>query len=82
MSIKDRNASTACASLMANLRSATVQKYMVSVKEATEIQSTTTIGTKLLKTISYHGSVSTLTPLYQSQRSTMRMSVLEFSHPT
>ncbi|KAL5548582.1 hypothetical protein UlMin_003813 [Ulmus minor] len=33
MSVKDRNDSTACGSLMAGLRSATVLKYMISVKE-------------------------------------------------
>ncbi|KAL5547049.1 hypothetical protein UlMin_006736 [Ulmus minor] len=33
MSVKDRNDSTACGALMAGLRSATVLKYMVSIKE-------------------------------------------------
>ncbi|KAL5555515.1 hypothetical protein UlMin_037751 [Ulmus minor] len=33
MSVKDRNDSTACGALMAGLRSATVRKYMVSIKE-------------------------------------------------
>ncbi|KAL5564639.1 hypothetical protein UlMin_027803 [Ulmus minor] len=33
MSVKDRNDSTACGALMARLRSATVLKYMVSIKE-------------------------------------------------
>ncbi|KAL5539242.1 hypothetical protein UlMin_045287 [Ulmus minor] len=33
MSVKDRNDSTACGALMARLRSATVLKYMISVKE-------------------------------------------------
>ncbi|KAL5576413.1 hypothetical protein UlMin_018112 [Ulmus minor] len=33
MSVKDRNDSTACGALMAGLRSATVLKYMISIKE-------------------------------------------------
>ncbi|KAL5574245.1 hypothetical protein UlMin_023842 [Ulmus minor] len=33
MSVKDRNDSTTCGALMAGLRSATVLKYMVSIKE-------------------------------------------------
>ncbi|KAL5544796.1 hypothetical protein UlMin_008580 [Ulmus minor] len=33
MSVKDRNDSTACRALMAGLRSATILKYMISIKE-------------------------------------------------
>ena len=33
MSVKDRNDSTSCGALMAGLRSVTVMKYMVSIKE-------------------------------------------------
>ena len=33
MGVKDRNSSTTCGALMVGLRSATVLKYMISIKE-------------------------------------------------